>query len=484
MTFTSNDLMAAAPLVLLLALTCGVLLLDLLLRDEQRQISYVLSIASLLATGLSCIAFRVAAPLPAFNGMLVADSLSALVGATLCLLVAGTLAYSRAYIRDRGLFTGEYFTLVLFATFGMLVMASASHLLTLYLGLELLSLSLYALVALRRDSASAIEAAMKYFVLGALSSGMLLYGMSMIYGATGSLQLNAIADHVVTGHANPTILVFGLVFLVAGLGFKLGVVPFHMWVPDVYDGAPSSVTLLLGSAPKLAGLVLMLRILVEALGAQPVLVEWQKMLVILAVLSLALGNITAIAQTNIKRMLAYSTISHMGFVLLGVLSGYGGGYGAALFYTIVYALTALGAFGMITLLSRTGFEAQMLEDFRGLHERNPWYAFVMLVLMFSLTGIPPTVGFYAKLTVLQAIIGQGYLALSVYAVLLSLVGAFYYLRLVKLMYFDAPSAEAPPLLSTPATRALVLANGLGLLALGVLPGALMDWCTQAVLSSL
>jgi len=381
------------------------------------------------------------------------------------------------------MFRGEFFTLVLFATLGMMVMISANHFLTLYLGLELLSLSMYALVALQRDSNDATEAAMKYFVLGALASGMLLYGMSMIYGATGSLEITRVAERIASGQANLAILVFGLVFVVSGLAFKFGAVPFHMWVPDVYQGAPTAVALLISTAPKLAAFAFAIRLLVESLGHQSLLVEWQQMLAILAVLSMALGNITAIAQTNIKRMLAYSTISHMGFVLLGLLSGTIDGYGAAMFYVSVYAFVGLGTFGMIMLLSREGFEADRIEDFKGLNRRSPWYAFVMLLLMFSLAGVPPTVGFYAKLAVLQGAMDAGFLGLAIVAVLLSLIGAFYYLRIVRLMYFDEP-VDGTPIVAPVGARLLLSLNGLAALVVGIVPGWLMTICQQAMQASL
>ncbi len=339
------------------------------------------------------------------------------------------------------MFRGEFFALALFATLGMMVMISANHLLTLYLGLELLSLSLYAMVALQRDSARATEAAMKYFVLGALASGMLLYGMSMLYGATGTLEITELAQLSMDGVRAQAVLVFGLVFIVAGLGFKLGAVPFHMWVPDVYQGAPTAVTLFLGSAPKFAAFAIVMRLLAQALGAEMLVDEWRQMLMIMAVLSLAIGNLTAIMQTNLKRMLAYSTISHMGFLLLGVLSGTIDGYGAGMFYVVVYVLMTLGAFGIILLLTRGGFEAEELDDYKGLNQRSPWYAFLMLLLMFSMAGIPPTVGFYAKLSVLQAVVQIGLWWVAVIAVIFSLIGAFYYLRIVKLMYFDAPQDQ-------------------------------------------
>jgi NADH-quinone oxidoreductase subunit N len=371
--------------------------------------------------------------------------------------------------------------LTMFATLGMMVMVSANHFLTLYLGLELLSLSLYAMVALQRDSAQATEAAMKYFILGALASGLLLYGMSMLYGATGTLELNAVSDAISQGVQNPSLLTFGLVFIVSGLAFKLGVVPFHMWVPDVYQGAPTPMTMLIGSAPKLAAFAFVTRILVE--GMQPLAEHWSIMLIILALGSMAIGNITAIAQTNLKRMFAYSTIAHMGFMLLGLLSGDIEGYGSAMFYTVVYVLMSLGAFGMIMLLSREGFEADKLSDFKGLAQRSPWLAFMMLLLMFSMAGVPPTVGFYAKFSVLNAVVQAGHLWLAVAAVLFSLIGAFYYLRIVKLMYFDAPESHAP-IVFRQETTLLISANSLAVLLLGLLPGALMSICAVSVQQSL
>jgi NADH-quinone oxidoreductase subunit N len=380
-------------------------------------------------------------------------------------------------------FRGEFFVLALCATLGMMVMISANHLLTLYLGLELLTLSLYAMVALQRDSAVATEAAMKYFVLGALASGMLLYGMSMLYGATGTLEITRLAEIILEGRGSDVVLIFALVFIVAGLGFKLGAVPFHMWVPDVYHGAPTAVALFIGSAPKLAAFAFIMRLLVQGLGAEHLVVEWQQMLIVMAVLSLSLGNITAIAQANLKRMLAYSTISHMGFLLLGVLSGDMNGYSSAMFYVVVYVLMNLGAFGMIMVLSRAGFEAENLDDFKGLSRRSPWYAFMMMLIMFSMAGVPPTLGFYAKLSVLQAVVTAGYVWLAVFAVVLSLVGAFYYLRLVKLMYFDAPEDHAPiePRIDV---RVLMSANGLAMLVFGILPQPIMAVCLVAIQASL
>jgi NADH-quinone oxidoreductase subunit N len=391
------------------------------------------------------------------------------------------LVYSRQYLLLRGLFTGEFMVLALFSLLGMNVMISANHFLTLYLGLELLSLSLYAMVALQRDSAIATEAAMKYFVLGALASGLLLYGMSMLYGATGSLELGAISNAINHGVQNKSLLAFGLVFIVSGLAFKLGVVPFHMWVPDVYHGAPTAMTLLIGSVPKLAAFAFTMRILVE--GLQSLSADWSGMLMVLAIASMALGNLSAIAQTNLKRMFAYSTITHMGFMLLGLISGGIEGYGSAMFYTVVYMLMSLGAFGMIMMMSRAGFEADTLNDFKGLNQRSPWLAFMMMLLMLSMAGIPPTVGFYAKFSVLNAIIQTGHTWLAVVAVLFSLIGAFYYLRIIKLMYFDAPESHVPIAIESD-TGLLITLNGLGVLFLGLMPGSLMSICAVSVQQSL
>jgi NADH-quinone oxidoreductase subunit N len=370
---------------------------------------------------------------------------------------------------------------MLFATLGMMVLISANHFLTLYLGLELLALGQYALVALQRDSARSTEAAMKYFVLGALASGLLLYGMSMMYGATGSLGLQQVATALATGSVDHLVATIGLVFIVAGLAFKLGVVPFHMWIPDVYEGAPTSMTLFIGTAPKIAGVAFFIRLLGE--GLAPLASDWQQMLIVLAVLSMVLGNVTAIAQTNLKRMLAYSTISHMGFVLLGILAASQQGYAAASFYISTYSLTALGAFGMILLLSRAGFEAETIEDFKGLNKRSPWFALVMLMVMISMAGIPPSVGFFAKLSVLRAALTAGYTWLVVLAVMMSLVGAYYYLRIIKVMYMDEP-VDTHPIEGEFDMRVLLSLNGIAIFALGVLPQPLLSLMNHAVVQSL
>ena len=467
----------ALPEIFVLAMVSLILVIDAAVDDSKRYIAFVLSLVTLAGAAFLTLRDFSTLPVLALGGLFIDDALSDVLKLFLYLSVAVVMAYSRDYLQTRGLYKGEFFVLALFALLGMMVMVSASHFLTLYLGLELLSLSLYAMVALQRDSGVASEAAMKYFVLGALASGMLLYGMSMVYGVTGSLALADIAQNLSDGTDLRIPLVFGIVFIVAGLAFKLGAVPFHMWVPDVYHGAPTAMTLFIGSAPKIAAFAFVVRILGQGLESQ--VSEWRDMLVILAVLSMAVGNIAAIAQTNLKRMFAYSTISHMGFMLLGILAGSQNGYGSAMFYVLVYALMSLGGFGMILLLSRAGFEADKLEDFRGLNRRSPWLAFLMLLLMFSMAGVPPTVGFYAKLSVLQAVVEIGYVWLAVAAVLFSLVGAFYYLRIVKLMYFDTPH-DTSPIAASPDARIIMSANGLAVLALGILPQPLMAVCMHAI----
>ena len=476
----SHAIMQYAPVfpeIFVLAMVSLILVIDAAVGDSKRDLAYALSLATLAGAAFLTVRDFSTMPVLTLGGLFIDDPLSDVLKLFLYLTVAAVLVYSRDYLRARGLCKGEFFVLALFALLGMMVMVSASHFLTLYLGLELLSLSLYAMVALHRDSSVATEAAMKYFVLGALASGMLLYGMSMVYGVTGSLGLGDMAIALQDGTDLRIPLVFGIVFIVAGLAFKLGAVPFHMWVPDVYHGAPTAMTLFIGSAPKIAAFAFVVRILGQGLESQ--VGDWREMLVILAVLSMALGNVAAIAQSNLKRMFAYSTISHMGFMLLGILAGSQNGYGSAMFYVLVYALMSLGGFGMILQLSRAGFEADQLDDFKGLNRRSPWLAFLMLLLMFSMAGVPPTVGFYAKLSVLQAVVGIGYVWLAVAAVLFSLIGAFYYLRIVKLMYFDAP-LDTAPITASPDARVVMSVNGLAILALGIMPQSLMAVCIHAI----
>lgn len=481
MNWADLNLMPALPELFLLGSVLVILLIDLFLSDAKRGVTYALSLLALL--GCAVIQIYTFEPFATytFSGLFVDDPLADVVKVAMYGATALVLVYTRQYTRDRGLFQGEYFTLSLFALLGMNLMVSSSHFLSLYMGLELLSLSLYSLIALQRESGRAIEAAMKYFVLGALASGLLLYGISMVYGATGSLELSKVASAIAAGTANPTLLVFGLVFIVAGLSFKLGVVPFHMWVPDVYQGASTAMTLMIGAAPKLAAFVFVLRILVQGLGAM--VADWQGMLILLAVLSMAIGNITAIAQTNLKRMLAYSTISHMGFLLLGLIAGNVDGYSSALFYVIVYVLTSLAGFGILLGLSRAGFECETLDDLKGLNGRNSWYALLMLLVMFSMAGVPPLAGFYAKFAVIQSIVNLNMVWLAVIAVVMSLIGAFYYLRVVKLMYFDDVQDHSP--IGIAGDMKLVLSiNAVALLVLGVIPERLIALCVQAMKQSL
>lgn len=466
------------PEIFVLSMACVILLVDLYLTDQNRYISYLLAIGTMAIAGVISFATIPAEAQVVLNGTFINDSMATILKLFVYLLTAGVFVYSREYLIARNLFKGEFYVLAIFAVLGMMVMISAHSMLTIYLGLELLSLSLYAMVAMQRDSAEATEAAMKYFVLGALASGMLLYGMSMIYGATGSLDLKVIADHIANLNEKDIVLLLGVVFSVVGLAFKLGAVPFHMWVPDVYHGAPTAMTLFIGTAPKVAGFAMVMRLLVEGLG--DLHFYWQDFLVVLAVLSIIIGNVIAIAQSNIKRMLAYSTIAHMGFLVAGILTGNQEGYTAAMFYTIVYAIMSLGGFGMILLLSRSGFEADNLDDFRGLNDRSPWFAFIMLILMFSMAGVPPALGFYAKLAILQAVVNAGLIWVAIIAVVFSIVGAFYYLRIIKLMYFDK-AEDTSPIEAGSDMRAVLSFNGIMVLILGIFPGGLMAICANAMM---
>ena len=475
MTLEMLNYAVAWPEIILLGLTCLVLVVDVYLKDEQRNASYFLAQLSLIITLLILLMTESSEKVIAFNGAFVSDALASVLKIFIVAIVAIIFVYSREYLKDRDIFKGEFYVLGLFGTLGMMIMVSAHSFLSLYLGLELLSLSLYAMVAFNRDDSHASEAAMKYFVLGAIASGMLLYGMSMIYGATGSLEISQVAMKIGSQELNDMVLVFGLVFVVVGLAFKLGAVPFHMWIPDVYQGAPTTVTSFIATAPKIAGFAMIIRLLVEGMGSMHA--DWQNMLVILSVLSMAIGNIVAIAQTNIKRMLAYSTISHVGFLVLGILAGTNEGYSSAMFYTLTYALMSLGGFGMIILLTRKGFEAENLDDFKGLNQRSPWFAFMMLIIMFSMAGVPPTVGFWAKLAVLKAVITIDMLWLALVAVFFSIIGVFYYLRVVKVMYFDKADDMAPINKSRDMQLAITI-NGLIILVLGIYPADLMALCVS------
>lgn len=477
MNFEMPNFVPAIPEIFVLSMTCIILLLDLFVTDKGRILTFLLSLATLAIAAVLTITLHTAETVYTFSGTYVADPMSDLLKVFIYLTTAGVMIYSRGYLAERNLFKGEFYVLTLFAVLGMMIMVSAHSFLTIYLGLELLSLCLYAMVALNRDSEVSTEAAMKYFILGALASGLLLYGMSMIYGMTGSLDIAVVGEKIMAADHNNIVLIFGLVFVIIGLAFKLGAVPFHMWIPDVYHGAPTPVTLFIGTAPKIAAFAMVMRLLVE--GMQGLHVQWQEMLIVLAILSMAIGNIIAIAQGNIKRMLAYSTISHVGFILLGVMAGTTYGYSAAMFYVIAYAIMGLGGFGMIILLSRNGFEADRLDDFKGLNDRSPWFAFMMMILMFSMAGVPPTLGFYAKLAVLEAVVNAGFVWLAIVAVIFSVVGAFYYLRVIKLMYFDKAEDEQP--ITAGSDMKIVLSlNSLAVLGLGIFPAGLMALCMTAL----
>jgi NADH-quinone oxidoreductase subunit N len=485
--------LAVYPEIFLLVMTCVVALADLFVTDPKRTPTHVLTLLTLAGVGaMHWTYIQDGETLYAMNRMVVSDPMGHLLALFAVIAIAVTLIYARPYAESREMLKGELYSLSLFSLLGISVMVSANNLLVTYIGLELMSLSLYALVALRRDHAQSTEAAMKYFVLGALASGFLLYGMSMLYGATGSLDIGTIFDVIAKGEANRQVLTFGLVFIVSGLAFKLGAVPFHMWVPDVYQGAPTAATLLIAGAPKIASFGMAMRLLVD--GMMGLAADWQQMLGVLAVCSLLIGNLAAIAQTNLKRMLAYSTIAQMGFLLLGMIAGVVNGntlsaanaYSSSLFYILTYVVTTLGTFGLIMLLARQGFEAEDIADLAGLHKRSPVLAAVMAIFLFSLAGVPPMVGFHAKLAVLQALISTNdpvLIQLAIFGVVMSLIGAFYYIRVVKVMYFDEPKDSSAIVIAGGPRTALSL-NGAAVLLLGIVPGGLMTLCSQAIVKSL
>jgi NADH-quinone oxidoreductase subunit N len=477
--FIQPNLIPAIPEMVMLAMTCLVLVIDLFLPQEKRGFTLFFTVITLLVTAGAVIAVAPVDSVSTFGGSFILDQLAVTLKVAILLISALVFIYSRDYLKDHGIYKGEYYVLGLFAVLGMMIMTSAHSFLLVYLGLELLSLSLYAMIAFNRKSIKASEAAMKYFVLGAMASGLLLYGISIFYGITGTLDLNQLADVVrLQLTENPIALSFALTFIVVGLSFKLGAVPFHMWLPDIYQGAPTSVTLFIGTAPKIAGFAMAIRLLVD--GLSDLQVEWSQMLLVLAVASMALGNIVAIVQTNFKRMLAYSTVSHVGFIMLGLLSGTAAGYSSAMFYTLTYAITASVAFGVLLLLSREGFEAENIVDLTGLNDRNPWYAALLAIALFSMAGLPPTVGFYAKLSVLHAVVSIDMVWLAVVAVLLSVIGLFYYLRVVKAMYFDPSEQERVlSIKDSLDVKILLSLNGLSLLGLGIFPSGLMAYCILA-----
>jgi len=475
-----SNILLAAPEIWVFTMACVILLVDLFLREERRGIIQLLAMATVIFAGFITMRAEYVHDgtfiATAFNGSFLRDPMGDVLKLSTYFIVALVFVYAKSYLRQFNMFRADFYTLSLFALLGIMLLISANSLVMIYLGLELTSLSTYALVAYDRDSSRGSEAAMKYFVLGSMASGMLLYGMSMIYGATGSLNLDTIGAAVSSGKRDDLILVFGLVFLVVGLAFKLGVVPFHMWIPDVYEGAPAGVTLFIAAVPKMAAFAMAFRLLQTGLGELHA--DWQQMLAVLSVLSIVLGNVAAIAQTNIKRMLAYSTISHMGFILLGFAPGTGAGYGASMYYVIVYSLMTAAAFATIILLSSRGVEAEHLDDFKGLNQRNSWYAAVMAMVMFSMAGVPVFVGFFAKWLVIQATLQAGMLWLAVVAVVFSVVGAFYYLRVVKLMYFDDPETEVPINATLDFSLALSL-NGVLVIGLGIFSGSLIAVCMRS-----
>jgi NADH-quinone oxidoreductase subunit N len=477
MQIIAPDIVPALPELYVLAVACTVLLIDLFLTEAQRHFLLTFILATLGGAALLTNAIGPDDTLYAFGGQFVLDPLATTLKLVAYATVAVCFMYSRDYLVQRGLFRGEFFVLGLTALLGMMVIISGHSLLTIYLGLELLSLSLYGMVALDRDSPLASEAAMKYFVLGAIASGVLLYGMSLLYGITGTLDVGGIASALDGERGDSIGAMLALVCVVVGLAFKFGAVPMHMWIPDVYHGAPTAVTLFVGSAPKLASFALFMRLLVDGMGAMHE--GWQLMLAVLALLSIAVGSVVAIAQTNMKRLLAYSTIAHVGFILLGILAGSPEGYRAALFYTVAYVVMATAGFGVLLLLSRQGYEADMLDDLKGLNERSPWFALMMMFVMFGMAGVPPFLGFYAKFSVLWAAVEAGWTWLAVVAVLFTLISAYYYLRVVKLMYFDAPTDPAP-IGGGVDFRALLSANGLAVLVLGIWPGALLALCARVL----
>ncbi|MCZ6578052.1 MAG: NADH-quinone oxidoreductase subunit NuoN [Gammaproteobacteria bacterium] len=476
--FVQPNLIPALPEIVMLVMTCLVLVVDLFLPQEKRGYSLFLAVATLVLTALTIIAVAPVDSISSFGGSFLLDQMAVTLKLAICVITILVFVYSRDYLTDHDIYKGEYYVLGLFAVLGMMIMISAHSFLLIYLGLELLSLSLYAMIAFNRKSLAASEAAMKYFVLGAMASGLLLYGISIFYGVTGTLNIDQFAQVVNDQMSeNPIPLAFAMTFIVVGLSFKMGAVPFHMWLPDVYQGSPTSVTLFIGTAPKIAGFAMAMRLLVDGLG--DLYADWSQMLIVLAVASLAIGNIIAIAQTNFKRMLAYSTISHVGFILLGILSGTATGYAAAMFYTLTYAITASVAFGVLILLNRRGAEAENISDLSGLNDSNPWYAALLAIAMFSMAGLPPTVGFYAKLSVLQSVVQIDLVWLAVIAVLFSVIGLFYYLRIVRVMYFDKPLDREVTIKQALDVKILLSANGLSLLGLGIFPSGLMAYCVLA-----
>ena len=474
---TLSEIYQVLPEIILLVFACTALVMDTFSSDPDRRNTYIISQLALVVTAWLVFDIHTGKTVFAFNGHVINDAMSTVLKISVCIISLFVFLYSYEYLKKHLWVKGEYFVLGLFAVLGMMVLSSAHSLLSVYLGLELLSLSLYAMVAMHRESVQASEAAMKYFVLGALASGMLLYGISILYGVTGTFEFTELTQKLSMQTEQHIFLVFGLVFIITGIAFKLGAVPFHMWVPDVYQGAPTAVTLFISSAPKIAAYAMAMRLLVD--GMQPLMIDWQQMLIILAVLSMAVGNIIAISQSNFKRMLAYSTIAHIGFLLLGILSGTGQGYAASMFYIIVYAMMSTGSFGIVILLSHKGFESENLEDLKGLSDRNPWFSFILLILMFSMAGVPPFVGFWAKWFVLKELVAAGFVWLAALAVVFSIIGAYYYIRIIKIIYFDKADSMTA-IQASRQLRTVLSLNGLALLVLGLVPGLLMTLCLNAL----
>ena len=474
-TPAASEFLPLIPELVLVGAAFALLMLDLFLNEKQRVVTHLLAVASLVLVAALLVA-GTGGQGTVLGGMFIRDNMADVLKIGTCVVSAIALLYGWPFLRERGLYKGEIAVLVLFAVAGMMLLVSAGSLVMVYLGLELLALCSYALVAIDRDSPLASEAAMKYFVLGALASGMLLYGMSLVYGASGSIDLATIAAHA-AGAEQRTMLLTGMAFMLAGIAFKFGAAPFHMWVPDVYQGAPTPITLFIGSAPKLAAFAMAMRLLEVGMG--PLGDHWRPLLAILAALSLVIGNLVALAQTNLKRMLAYSTVSHVGFLFLGLAGGGSDGYAAAMFYAISYAIMSAAAFGAIVVLSRRGFEAENIDDFKGLNARDPWTAGLVLCVMASLAGVPPFLGFWAKLVVLGAAVNGGFLWLAIVGVLCAVIGAFYYLRVIKVMYFDEPVGEIPPARKDRVVPLVFGVNALALLALGIAWNPIMAWCKLA-----
>jgi NADH-quinone oxidoreductase subunit N len=478
MNFEIPAFAPAIPEMVLLALASFILVADTFWSKRYQFATYYATQASLLVVGYLVLSSFSVETIYTFNDSFVRDSFADVMKLFTVLVSLGIFFFSREYLLQHKFYSGEFFVLGLFGVLGMFVMISANNFITMYLGLEIMSLAMYAMIALRKDDGQAVEAGMKYFVLGALATGMLLYGFSMIYGATGTITFTEMKQVIASGSADGIVLAFGVVFVVIGLAFKLGAVPFHMWMPDVYHGAPSAVTLYLATAPKIAGFAMVYRLLFE--GMPGLVGDWQQLIIMLAILSLAVGAIVAIAQDNIKRMLAYSGIGHVGFLLLGVLAATPDGFSASMFYVIVYAITGVAGFGMIVALSRTGNEFDRVADFKGLNAKNPWLALMMLIIMFSMAGIPPFIGFWAKILVIEEVVKAGFTWIAVIAVITAVISAFYYLRVVKAMYFDKSEYKEAIEIPSPVIHWGLSLVAISLLVLGLMPAGLIDLAYNSI----